>query len=69
MHDTLSLSALGMYNVSTQEWFVSPKIKYQFSDSMSGSVGAEIYNGPENTLLDYLDEQLTAGFAELRFSY
>ncbi len=69
MHDTLSLSAFGAYNFSTQEWIVYPKITYQFSDGMSGSVGGELYNGPEDTLLDYLDQQLTAGYAELRFSF
>jgi hypothetical protein len=69
LHDTLSISALGAYNFSTEEWIVYPKITYQFSDGMSGSVGAEIYNGPEDTLLDYLDQQLTAGYAELRFSF
>ena len=69
MHDTLSISALGAYNFSTEEWIVYPKITYQFSDGMSGSVGGELYNGPEDTLLDYLDQQLTAGYAELRFSF
>lgn len=69
LHDTLSLSALGMYNFTTQEWLLFPKILYKFSDALSGSVGGEIYNGPENTLLDFLDQTLTAGYAELRYSF
>jgi hypothetical protein len=69
LHDTLSLSALGMLNFTTEEWLVYPKLGYQLSDGMSAYVGAEIYVGPEGTLLDLIDEQLSAGYAELRFSY
>lgn len=69
LHDTLSLSALGMLNFTTEEWLVYPKLGYQLSDGMSAYLGGEIYVGPEDTLLDLIDEQLSAGYAELRFSY
>ncbi len=69
MHDTLSLSALGLMNVTTQEWLAYPKISYKFSDSMSGAIGGEIYFGPEGTLLDLIEDELSAGYAELRFSF
>lgn len=69
LHDTLSFSVLGMYNFSTTEWLAFPKISYKFSDAMSGSIGGELYNGPEDTLLDYLDQDLTAGYVELKFGF
>ena len=67
--DTLSLSALGMVNFSTQEWLVFPKIGYRISDAMTTYLGAEVYVGPDGTLLDLIDEHLTAGYAELRASF
>ena len=69
LHDTLSLSALGLYNFSTQEWLLYPKIAYQLADGLSATLGGEIYAGPSNTLLDLIDEQLTAGYVELRASF
>jgi hypothetical protein len=69
LHDTLSLSALGMVNLSTEEWLLYPKLGYQFSDNMSGAIGGEIYAGPTGTLLGLIDEKLTAGYAELKFSF
>ncbi|HEY6722687.1 MAG TPA: DUF1302 family protein [Polyangiaceae bacterium] len=69
LHDTLSFSVLGAYNFSTAEWLAFPKISYKFSDALSGSIGGELYNGPEDTLLDYLDQDLTAGYVELKYAF
>jgi hypothetical protein len=69
LHDTLSLSALGFVNFTTREWLVFPKVGYRMSDAMTTYVGAEVYVGPTHTLLDLIDEQLTAGYAELRYAF
>ncbi len=69
LHDTLSLSALGFVNFSTKEWLVFPKVGYQLSDSLSTSVGAEIFAGPDGTLFGLIDEQLSAVYAELRYGF
>jgi hypothetical protein len=69
LHDTLSLSALGMWNITTEEWLLFPKIGYRISDTMTTYVGAEVYVGPDGTLLDLIDEQLSAGYAELRYAF
>jgi len=69
LRETLSLSALGMLNLTTKEWLVFPKISYQLSDRMSTAIGGEIYQGPDGTLLGLIDNTLTAGYAELRLTY
>ena len=69
LHETLSLSALGMVNFTTREWLVYPKLRYQLSDRMSAYLGGELYVGPEGTLLGLIDETMSAGYAELRYSY
>jgi hypothetical protein len=68
-HETLSLSALAMLNFTTKEWLVYPKVSYQISDGMSSTIGAEIYQGPHDTLLGLMAEERSAGYAELRFSF
>jgi hypothetical protein len=69
LHDTLSLAALGFVNFSTKEWLLFPKLAYQLSDSLSASLGAEIFAGPDGTLFGLIDEQLSAGYAELRYGF
>jgi hypothetical protein len=69
LHDTLSLSALGFLNFSTEEWLLFPKLGYQVTDSLSTSVGAEFYGGPTGTLFGLIDAELSAGYAELRYSF
>jgi hypothetical protein len=69
MHDDLSLSALGMMNFTTKEVLFFPKLLYKMSDSLSTSIGAEIYAGPDDTLFGLIDAPLSAGYAELRASF
>ncbi len=69
LHQTLSLSTLGMMNFSTQEWLLFPKLGYQLSDTLSATMGAEIYAGPYNTLFGVIDSSLSAGYAELKMSF
>ena len=69
LHDTLSLSALGMMNFSTEEWLFAPKVAYRMTDNLMASLGGEILGGPTGTLFGLIDEQLSAGYVELRVSY
>jgi hypothetical protein len=69
LHDTLSLSALGMANFTTEEWLLFPKLGYKLSDALSTSLGAEIYSGPDETLFGLVEAELSAGYAELRYAF
>jgi len=69
LHQTLALSALGIVNVSTGEWVAFPKVAYQFSDALTGTVGGEIFQGPHDTLFGSIRGQMSAAYAELKFSY
>lgn len=69
LHDTLSLSVLGMMNFSTEEWLLAPKLAYRATDNLTASLGGEVLGGPTGTLFGLIDEQLSAGYAELRVSY
>jgi hypothetical protein len=69
LHETLRLSALGLVNFTTREWVAYPKLGYQLSDRMVVYVGGEIYAGPDGTLLGLIDEELSAGYTELRVNF
>jgi hypothetical protein len=69
LHDTLSLSALGMMNFTTEEALLFPKLMYKMSDALSTSIGAELYSGPERTLFGLIEAELSAGYAELRYAF
>ncbi len=69
MHEALSISALGFVNFSTQEWILFPKVGYALTDNLSATVGAEIYQGPHDTLFGVIKSELSAGYAELRMAF
>ncbi|MFO7177435.1 MAG: DUF1302 family protein [Pseudomonadota bacterium] len=68
-HDTVSLSVLGMANVTTKEWFVFPKVAYNMADGVTLSLGGEYYAGPDGTLFGAIDEYLSAGYLEFRAGF
>jgi hypothetical protein len=69
LHDTLSLSALGLMNFTTKEWLAAPKIGYHLSDTLIAYVGAEILTGPSGTLFGLVDQKMSAGYVELRSTF
>jgi hypothetical protein len=69
LHEALSISALALVNFSTKEWMASPKIGYRLSDTLVAYLGAEILTGPSGTLFGLVDQQLSAGYAELRSTF
>ena len=58
-----------MLNFTTQEWLVTPRIGYRLSDALTAYVGAQIFGGPNDTLFGLIDDELSAGYAELRFTF
>jgi hypothetical protein len=68
-HETLSFSSLCMLNFTTHEWLVTPRIGYRLSDTLMAYLGAQIFKGPDDTLFGLIDEQLSAGYAELRYTF
>jgi hypothetical protein len=68
-HDTLSLSTLALLNVTTREWVITPRVGYKLTDAMIAYVGAQVFHGPKDTLFGIIENQLSAGYAELRFTY
>jgi hypothetical protein len=69
LHETLSISSLCLYNFTTREWLVTPRIGYRLSDAITMYAGAQVFHGPADTLFGIIDAQLSAGYAELRYTF
>jgi hypothetical protein len=69
LHDTLSLSVLALANFTTREWALAPKIGWHISDTLMAYVGAEIFRGPQDTLFGLIQDELSAGYFELRYTF
>lgn len=69
LHQTLSLSALGVFNISTGEYVAFPKLGYQVTDSLTASFGGEIFGGPHDTLFGSIRSEMSAVYTELKYSY
>ena len=68
-HETLSLELLGQINFSSREIYLRPKISYNLTDDLLLTAGAQLYQGPDDTLLGLLEESNSAGFIELKASF
>ncbi|MBN1622043.1 MAG: hypothetical protein JW871_05585 [Endomicrobiales bacterium] len=71
LYETLVAELALMYNMTTQEYMLRPKAEYSFSDTLSFSLGAELYKGPDDTLFGLVDDILSAVFisVERPFSF
>ena len=69
LHETLSISSLCLYNFTTREWLITPRIGYRLSDAITMYTGAQVFHGPADTLFGIIDAQLSAGYAELRYTF
>lgn len=69
LHDTLSLSAVGMMNFTTSEWLLQPQISYKITGNLSTTLGGEIYAGPDETLFGWIDDSLSSGYVELKLDF
>ncbi|NOZ85005.1 MAG: hypothetical protein GXP49_01835 [Deltaproteobacteria bacterium] len=66
LQETLKLEVSGMYNFSTGEYMVRPKISYQVADGLDAVIGGEVFGGPDNTLFGMIDQTMSAAFIEVR---
>jgi len=69
LYETLSLELMGMFNASTMEWMVRPKVTYAVNDALKVIVGGEVYGGPDETLHGLIEQTMSAGFMEVRASF
>ncbi len=68
-HDVLELEVFGLYNISTEEWTLLPKMSWKVSDNLKLGIGGQYFDGPPNTRYDLIAPVFNGGFMELRYTF
>ncbi len=68
-HDVLQLEVFGLYNISTEEWTLLPKMSWKVSDNLKLGIGGQYFDGPPNTRYDLIAPVFNGGFMELRYTF
>ena len=68
-YDILTIETFGMYNITTEELLLIPRITYSISDNLKLSIGGNYYYGKENSFYDLMSKTMSSGFFELKVSF
>lgn len=68
-HETVDIELLAYYDMTTKESLIRFLLLYDLMDGLTFKIGAESYNGPENTLFGTIDRALSSAFVEMRVSF
>ena len=69
LQETLSLKVMGVYNFTTEELMLRPKVSYDIVDALEVVAGAEILTGPEGTLYGMIERSQSAGYVQVKASF
>jgi hypothetical protein len=69
LHETLGIEVLGLFNMTSEELLLRPKLTYDVADGIAFVLGGELYSGPDTTLFGTIDSHLSAVFTELKISF
>jgi len=65
-HENGNVEILGLYNITTDELYLKPKVIYDIEDNLTVTAGVEWYTGPESTLFGTIEDHMSGIFVELR---
>jgi len=68
-HNVLALEVFGLYNFSTEEWTLLPRLLWSISDNLKMSIGGQYFDGPTNTRYELIAPVFNGGFLELRYTF
>lgn len=68
-YDVWNIELTGYYNLTSEEYFIRPKITLKATDALSVAAGASYMDGPENSVFSYSKSVLNGFFIELKVNY
>ncbi|MFC1890529.1 hypothetical protein ACFL4G_12320 [Thermodesulfobacteriota bacterium] len=69
LQETLSLELLGVYNFTTEELLLRPKVSYDIVDALEVVAGAELLTGPDGTLYGMIERSQSAAYIQVKASF
>lgn len=68
LNETLEAEVAGVYGFTRDDYAIRPKVTYAFTDRLKGTVGADVFRGPQPSFFGRIRDNSTA-YAELKFSF
>jgi hypothetical protein len=68
-HGVSRLEVFGLYNFTTEEWSVLPRLAWDVTDNLKLSVGGQYFEGPANTRYELIAPVFKGGYFELKYSF
>ncbi len=69
LYETLKMEVFTMYNFTTTELLLIPKVSYDITDAFTVSAGGRVFIGKEESLYNKIDSSLNGIFVQLKTSY
>lgn len=67
-NDTLDCELLSLHFFERNDFFLRPRITYDWTDSVKTAVGGEIFHGPKNSTFGRIEKN-TGAFVEVKYSF
>lgn len=68
-YETLHLKLAGMYNVTTEDYAISPGVSYDIADAVNLTVGGRYIDGPKGNLNNMVSNLMSFVYAECKVSF
>lgn len=68
-HDLLNAEISGYYNITSEEYFVRPTLKWNITDALTATLGASIMEGPDMSVFEKAGKVLNGTFVGLTASF
>jgi len=68
-YEKINIEAMGYYNITSEEWFIRPKLSWDITDHLETSIGGFYSTGPDGSIFSYASKVLNGAFVELRVSF
>lgn len=68
-HETLEIEVNSLYNFTTEEYLVYPKISWHVSDGILAVIGYQFYDGSDYTRFKWIKSAFNGPFFEIKINY
>ncbi|MFO7617725.1 MAG: hypothetical protein R6V75_10790, partial [Bacteroidales bacterium] len=68
-HEALEIEAAVVWNITTGEYLLYPKITWKHGGGIQASVGYQFYEGPDNTRFSWIKDVFNGPFIEFKASF
>ncbi len=69
LHETLELEVNALYNITTREYLIYPKVTWHISDGVRAEVGYQYYEGGDYTRFNWIRKVFNGPFFEIRINF